>query len=248
MDRFFSASAHASSQNVLIDDPDELHHLKQVLRLKIGDEVQLVNGKGLLVYGTLIDASKQKAVFKATSFMNAPPRQAPLIVLACALPKKAKFEMILEKATELGVDEIIPMVTERTEVIVNKETGIRKEQRFSKVIVNACKQSKRLWFPELHPVMPFEDVIKTFNGDSNALFIPWLKGDRRHIREAFEEGFDRKMARIVFLIGPEGDFTFEEVNFAVKAGAKPLDLGETILKVDTAAVAVVSYAKFRLGR
>jgi 16S rRNA (uracil1498-N3)-methyltransferase len=244
MHRFYSTNVSISSRAVSIDDPDELHHLKSVLRLKLGDEVEFVNGQGLLARGILNLLTKTRAEAKIDRVETFSRKTGPRIVLACALPKKAKFEYILEKVTELGVDEIVPLVTERTEVVVGKTKAERKDQRFFRVVLNACKQSRRVWFPEIHPVMTFTDALKTFAGESNALFIPWLGGERSSLKKVFEDTSWMDVAKVVFFIGPEGDFTPQEVALAVKSGAVPLDLGEMVLKVDTAAVAVVAYAKF----
>jgi 16S rRNA (uracil1498-N3)-methyltransferase len=212
--------------------------------LKSGDEVEFVNGQGLLARGLLSVVTNTRVEAKIDHVETFSPKTGPRIVLACALPKKAKFEHILEKVTELGVDEIVPLMTERTEVVVGKKKGERKDQRFFRVVLNACKQSRRVWFPEVHPVMSFTDALKTFAGEANALFIPWLSGERSSLKKVFEETCWLDVAKVVFFIGPEGDFTPREVALAIKSGAVPLDLGETVLKVDTAAVAVVAYAKF----
>jgi 16S rRNA (uracil1498-N3)-methyltransferase len=232
---------------MLIDDPDELHHLIHVLRLKAGDEVELVNGQGLLAHGALAAVTKASAEVEVDRVEAGSRLEVPRIVLACALPKKAKFELILEKATELGVDEIVPLVTERTEAVIAQDSAKRKHERFFKVVLNACKQSKRLWFPQLHPVTSFQEALASYASPSNRLFIPWLGGERVLINTAMERVRSERPSKIVFFIGPEGDFTPDEVSLAVKAGAQPLDLGETVLKVDTAAVAVLAYARFMVG-
>jgi len=240
--RFYSANITVSSKTLSIIDPDELHHLQHVLRLKSGDELELVSGQGLLARGTLSLVTKSRAEVKIEHVDEFPRKAGPRIVLACAFPKKAKFELILEKATELGVDEVVPIVTERTEVVVGKKAAERKDQRFFRVVLNACKQSRRVWFPEIHSVMPFAEALQTFAGEPNALFIPWLEGERRFILDALGEARFKNAARAIFFIGPEGDFTQNEILLAKSFGAMPVSLGQNVLKVDTAALLTISLA------
>jgi 16S rRNA (uracil1498-N3)-methyltransferase len=246
--RFYSANIAVSSRALSIIDPDELHHLQHVLRLKLGDKVEFVNGQGLLARGVLSLVTKSLVEAKIDQVDAFPRKAGPRIVLACALPKKAKFELILEKATELGVDEVVPVVTERTEVVVGKDTAERKDHRFFRVVLNACKQSRRVWFPEVHSIMPFADALKAFAGENNALFIPWLEGERRFILDALEEPRLRGAERVVFFIGPEGDFTPNEILLSKSFGAMPVSLGKNVLKVDTAALLTLSLAISKLNR
>ncbi len=115
MHRFYCPEANLSSKEIAITNKDELHHLRDVLRLKANAEVFLFDGKGREASGILLAVTSKQADIQISSVKQFRP-QKPLIILACALPKKTKFEWIVEKATELGVDEIIPIKTIRTEV------------------------------------------------------------------------------------------------------------------------------------
>ena len=172
-----------------------------------------------------------------------PPSPGIRITLACAMPKKAKFETIIEKCTELGVDRIVPLATERTEFVVEGERADKKNERFFRVAMNAAKQCKRLWFPEISAPVTFVQAVKELSQPGAGLFIPWLEGDRMSLSQALAAR--RDVMELVFFIGPEGDFTPEEVQLALKAGALPVSLGENVLKVDTAAMAVVAFARMQ---
>jgi 16S rRNA (uracil1498-N3)-methyltransferase len=252
MHRFCCCSLEPSQKQVRIDDPVEVHHIVRVLRLHPGDEVELINGRGALARGRLLGSSKSVVEVEVLAYDEKPRANMPRVILACAIPKKSKFDDILEKSTELGVDEVVPIVTDRTEVSPSKEAVGRMEARFNNVIVSASKQCKRLWFPTVHPVMRFEAAVDMLVKDGNALFIPWLEGERAPLKEALSEVRSQKSdakgqrSAVVFFIGPEGDFTSVEAAYAKSHGAVPVSLGDTVLRVDTAAIAVVAYAHFAL--
>ena len=237
--RFFTPF-QKTDQKILLKDADEFAHLAKVLRLKKGDEVELINGQGGLAVGIVEEVGKASAVITPWKFFDIPFSPGPRVTLACAIPKRSKFETIIEKCTELGVDRIVPLITERTEFVTDGERVEKKSERFSRVAMNAAKQCKRLWFPEIVAPLAFAQAVKGASGVDTALFIPWLEGDRVPLRQALEQRLRAK--EYVFFIGPEGDFTSDEVQLAFKAGALPVSLGQNVLKVDTAAMAVVAFA------
>jgi 16S rRNA (uracil1498-N3)-methyltransferase len=238
MHRFHCPNTDFSSPRITIQNSAELHHLKNVLRLKKGDKIEIFDGKGLEILGLIENMTETSAVIGVVG-RRQEEGGATRIILACAIPKKAKFEFIIEKATELGVDEIIPMQTARTEVIVQGERKDKKNARYQAVAVNAAKQSGRSVVPKIAPVTLFKEVIAEAGEDAVKL-LPCLVGERWPLSVALEGS---KNKRILVLIGPEGDFTPQEVDAALKAGFIPVSLGETTLKVDTAAIAVVAFAR-----
>ena len=164
----------------------------------------------------------------------------PVIILACAIPKKSKFEWIIEKAAELGVDEIIPLKTKRTEVDLKGNRLAKKISRYHDAAVNAAKQSRRLRVPIIHPVTDFTSAMKLLSGGTT-VFIPSLSGERKNILEAFKAV--PSPSRVAFLIGPEGDFTPQEYDLARARGCISVSLGKTVLKVETAALVAVACAQ-----
>ncbi len=239
--RFFCPFGH-EEREVMLCDPDELQHLSKVLRLKVGDQVELINGCGGMASGCLKDIARSAAciIINEASFTS---KSDPLkVTLACAIPKKAKFETIIEKCTELGVDRIIPLITERTEVDLTHDRIGKKSERYERVALNAAKQSRRLWFPQIDAPMDFNEAIKTLSSTRAKLLIPWLEGKRLPLMEAMADSPD---GEVVFLIGPEGDFTKAEVDMAIDLGAIPVTLGINVLKVDTAAIAVAAVKIWR---
>lgn len=168
----------------------------------------------------------------------------PVIVLACAIPKKSKFELIIEKATELGVDEIIPLKTKRTEMELKGDRLQRTIARYQDVAVNAAKRFQRSRVPVIQSIADFASTLKSFTKET-AVFIPSLAGgdggERRNIFEAFKAV--PPPSRVAFLIGPEGDFTPQEYDLARAHGCIGVSLGKTVLKVETAALVAVACAQ-----
>lgn len=175
----------------------------------------------------------------------------PVIILACAIPGKSKFELIIEKATELGVDEIIPLKTKRAEMELRGDRLQRTIARYRDAAADAAKQSKRLRVPVIQPITDFASTLKSFTKETT-VFIPSLPGgegeggERRNIFEAFKAV--PPPSRVAFLIGPGGDFTPQEYDLARSRGCIPVSLGKTVLKVETAALVVVACAQLWFRR
>ena len=235
--RFFTPF-QKTDQKAILEDADEFQHLSKVLRLKKSDEVELINGQGGLARGVIEEIKKASAVINLREVVFSPSPSKVKVTLACAIPKRAKFETIIEKCTELGVDRIVPLITERTEFILDGKKAVKKTERFGRVAMNAAKQCKRLWFPEISAPVLFVEEVKEASSRDAGLLIPWLDGERIPLIKALAA--KAGAAELVFFIGPEGDFTPDEVRTAIEAGAIPVSLGENILKVDTAAMAVVA--------
>ncbi|MBI5149665.1 MAG: 16S rRNA (uracil(1498)-N(3))-methyltransferase [Candidatus Omnitrophica bacterium] len=253
MHRFYCPQSNLQEPEVIITDPKELHHLRNVLRLKKGDTLTIFNDQGEEATGRVENIQSNKVTVAVESVRQA-GAALPALVLACAVPKKSKFEWIIEKATELGVDEIIPLKTKRTELGLSGERLARKTIRYRDVAVNAAKQSQRLRVPVIHPVTDFAPALRSFSRGTT-VFIPSLPegegGERKNILEALKAV--PAPSRVAFLIGPEGDFTPEEYALARERGCVAVSLGETVLKVETAAITAVAcaslfYAGLRAGR
>src|SRR3990167_2184159 len=151
MHRFFSPQSNLNSSQITITDSSEIHHMRDVLRLKEGDTVAIFDGSGKEALGKIFRSKKNEIVIAINSVKDLKPSRNVRVILACAIPKKAKFEFIVEKCAELGVDEIIPMCTKRTEFRGDDERVGKKANRYKTVAVNAAKQSKRSTIPTIHP-------------------------------------------------------------------------------------------------
>jgi len=241
MHRVYCPNINFETPIVTISDPKEIHHLKNVLLLKKEATVQIFNGRGDEADAVIQGISSNKIDIKILSNIHRGQSKNRWIILACAIPKKAKFEAIIEKATELGVDEIIPLQTERTEVILSDAKIKSKIERYHSVAVNAAKQSKRPSIPTIHAPIKFADFVKTINSECIAV-IPCLSEKQKNIVDVLSTTASRK--KNIFIIGPEGDFTAGEITLAQQYGCIPVSLGNNVLKVDTAAISVVALAHF----
>jgi len=240
MYRFYCQDADFSRPSVVITDTHEIHHIKDVLRLKKGSLVQIFNARSQQA-DVVIEQVNEAAIHARVKTVRQNEETQAKVILACAPPKKGKFEFIIEKCTELGVDVIIPLKTKRTEVVFSDDKWPGKFKRFESVAVNAAKQSKRSRVPQVHPMMPLPQVLQ--NLDPNGLHVfPSLHHHPKHIAQVLLKADKQKPVTI--FIGPEGDFTPDEVALAIKHGCVPVSLGETVLKVETAAIASVALVKF----
>jgi len=233
--RFFCPPENISDKNITIKDKKEIHHIVDVLRFEIGDKVVVFNGEGVEFAGTIKGISKDCINISIDKQYQAKKRSFA-VTLACAIPKKAKFDFIVEKITELGVDRIIPLETERSEVRFKNDRMLSKISHFRQVAISASKQCQRSIVPKVEEVTNFKDALKAVQKYDLAIF-PTLEGERIGMAEALK-GFAGK--EIIVFIGPEGDFSEEEVKLAKKSGCKLVTLGENVLKVDTAAITVVA--------
>lgn len=225
--RFFSPSVSDSGSTVL--DGSEAHHLIHVLRAKVGDEVELFNGRGRVVHCQVSAVSKREVrceILSATQ--EAPPER--IITLVCAVPKGDRFDWLIEKATELGVSRFVPLVTERS-IVEPRETKLDK---IRSAVIAACKQSGRSYLMEIAPLTTWSDALKINS-----------PGERRLIAHPAEKNsnlsdFSSVNQPVTVLIGPEGGFTELEIQTAIAAGIEPIRLGRQILRIETAAIAIAA--------
>jgi 16S rRNA (uracil1498-N3)-methyltransferase len=227
---------------VAITDAAQLHHLKDVLRLKVNDRVVVFDSNGSEFTGAIGAIEKKRAVIKVTPLKTARNNQIGLTI-ACAIPKGDRMDDVIDQLTQLGFGCIIPMVTERVIVRLDDVKKESKLKRWRTIAQNAALQSGRNTLPVIGPVTDFGDVI-AMSRDYDLKLIPHLEGERKLIKDVLAAA---KVKNIIALIGPEGDFTPEELKLALESGFIPVSLGATVLRVATAAVAVGSYLKFALS-
>lgn len=243
MHRTFAQHTDLSLDEIILTDPNEIHHLHKVLRKKEGDAIRIFNGEGMEADGRITHISKKDIQINILSRREIPHDSTIThLILACAIPKKEKFEWIIEKATELGVIEIFPIITQRTEFKFNPQHCRKKEERYQTVAINAAKQCQRLIIPKIHPIRRIRDLLDQTDHHTK-IILPCLINNRQPIKEVFENAHHEK---IMLMIGPEGDFTDQEITFALGRGAIPVSLGNTVLKVETAAISSVAFIKMFL--
>ncbi len=234
----FYVPAKNRSGNALYFEPEESHHLSRVLKKQSGDVVQVFDGEGWVapvrITGTF-NAQRVEAVVLAEKILLKSPLT---LALYPALIKGERFDWLLEKATELGVDSIHPMFTERTVVRVEGANLESKLERWQKIILAAAKQCGRQNLPKLHAPLPFAQCAQTLAPDRTH-FILWETEELKRLSTQFN--LNPKMTHCSLFIGPEGGFTLREAQLAASCGAVAVRLGESILRAETAALVGASY-------
>lgn len=210
-------------------DAEESKHLTRVLRKKNGDQVAVTNGQGDL-FDCVITDSNPKAAKLAVQKTTKIPEDDFYIHLAIAPTKSPdRMEWMVEKITEIGVHEISLIET------MNSERSFLKTDRIQKKIISACKQSLKYRIPKLNAIRPLSDFINQSGSSEAARFIAYV--DENHTNHLFDVA--KKKGKYLILIGPEGDFSPEEIAFALVENFVPVSLGRSRLRTETAGVVAV---------
>jgi len=234
--RIYSSAPFAPGDRVAISG-EEFHHAVRVVRVREGEEVELFDAAGSAAHGFITAVEPAQLIVNVLSMIDT--RESPLaITLAMSIIALDKFELVLQKATELGVRSIVPIVSERVEIRAERYRG--KQERWEKIIFEAVKQSGRARTPQLEVPLPFHEAIArpgtkiVFDADHPAT---WQPGNTAP-------------TSVTLFIGPEGGFSDAEVEAAVKHGAHIQSLGPRRLRAETAAIVAcalmgVSYGDLR---
>jgi 16S rRNA (uracil1498-N3)-methyltransferase len=243
MHRFYCPTKNIFKDKIIINDLKGVHHIKDVLRLKEKDRLSVFDDSGSEYDGYIKEMSPE-AIVIAIKEKFPSKKETIVITLACALPKKSKFDDIVDKLTQLGVSKIIPLRTKRVIIKLDRHKACLRQLRWQKIAQNASQQCQRSHLPIIEPVKELGEVLSQAE-DFDLKLIPTLIGERQELKEIIVA---RKAKNILVLIGPEGDFTPQEVDLAKQAGCIPISLGDLVLRVETAAVAVASFIKFYAKR
>lgn len=218
---------------------DAARHLVTVLRLKAGDRVSLFNGQGGEYSGEILDAGS-KAVTVHLDGFTPDDRESPLrTLLGIGISKGERFEFVLQKATELGVSEIFPLYTERTEVKLKGEREDKKQARWQQVIASACEQCGRNRLPLLHPPQPLDQWLPV-TADVKLLL-------HHRCDTGLAELSALKPASSALLIGPEGGLSHEEIERGQAHDFRSLTLGPRVLRTETAPLVALTLCQALWG-
>ncbi|MFA4990076.1 MAG: RsmE family RNA methyltransferase [Candidatus Omnitrophota bacterium] len=237
MHRFFCPVVNSAKGKIIIEDKEQVHHIKNVLRLKEKKKAVVFDKKGN-EYSCIISGIGDKVYLDVKGKISAGEKKAKIkLTVACAIPKKAKMDDIVDKLVQLGVDRIIPLKTERTIVKLDKPKEALRLVRWRKIALSASKQSQRNELAIIEPVKSFAEAV-ALSAEFDLKLIPHLLGLRQSLKEVLSKS---KPRNILVFIGPEGDFSPGEVESAIASGFIPLTLGDQVLRVDTASLAVASF-------
>ena len=198
---FFYIEEILSSSNSIILNEQTSKHIIQVLRMKSGEQVNLTDGKGNLYNATIINDSKKNCEVSINSTIEKQSSPHKISIAISILKNPTRFEWFLEKATEIGVQEIVPLLCERT------ERAHFRYERINGILISAMLQSQQTWLPVLHQPTKFSDVITT-QSDNNSKFIAQCEEQNK---QSLTNQLINKSTNQLILIGPEGDFTKQEI-------------------------------------
>ena len=244
MHHFFVEPSQIQGNHIFIDGPD-VNHIRNVLRMNPGEEVNVTDGSGEKVYRCAIASIGEDKVELNIMWAQEKGMELPSkIYLFQGLPKSDKMELIIQKAVELGVYEIIPMATARAVVKLDQKKAAAKVKRWQAISERAAKQSKRLLIPEVKEPVKFSEALKLAS-DLDVRLIPYelaegMDGTRRIIQSV------KPGQSVAVFIGPEGGFEEAEVELAKEAGFQAITLGRRILRTETAGMTVLSILMYQL--
>jgi 16S rRNA (uracil1498-N3)-methyltransferase len=231
--RFFITPEAVSGPQIIMTG-DDLRHIRTVLRKQPGDLLILLDGKGKEYTARIVRMERAEIVAEVVSEIK---REAPhpIITLCQGLPKADKMDWIVQKATELGVANIVPLITERTIVKIKDEE--KRVSRWQKIAREAAMQSNRVDIPAIGRIVSFKDFLRTQDPEPGTLLLlPWEEGTVP-IKDVLRGTPGIK--KIIVLIGPEGGFSEAEAGAARGKGFHLVSLGSNILRTETAAIAVL---------
>ena len=236
---FYDPSIQDTEEQVLITGP-EAHHIRNVLRMQSGDSAELYDGKGAVVSGEIARISSKEVVFQVLSRTDASHSGVPL-TLAQAMLKGKKMDLLIQKATELGVHTFVPVLTRYCENSGRAGKQAEKQlERWQRIMLEACKQCRRPIPMQICPPTELQE-LPLFKGGHN--IMPW-ENEAGTPFSALE--LDNGQPVLV-LIGPEGGFHSSEVAYAEEVGFRTISLGPRILRAETAALAAVVLAQQAVG-
>ncbi len=243
MHRFFIQHSQIQGSRLYVEGPD-VNHIKNVLRMKRGDQVMVSDGEGMQYLCALESFTDGLVWFEIVDTWKENRELSSKLYLFQGLPKSDKMELIIQKATELGVYEVVPVVTGRTVVRLDEKKAQKKTARWNAIAESAAKQSGRSRIPRVREAMTFSEAL-AFAGELDVLLIPYEKAEGMEATRQVIEGI-RPGQSVGIFIGPEGGFEEAEVEQAVALGAAPVTLGRRILRTETAGFVMLSMLLYHL--
>jgi 16S rRNA (uracil1498-N3)-methyltransferase len=219
---FFEENLPLSNDFILSEETSK--HVSQVLRMKDGEEIRVTDGKGQTIIAEIVLPDKKKTKVKTIAKEFSASSKSKISIAISLIKNTNRFEWFAEKATEIGVSAIIPMICKRSE-----KTHFRKD-RIRSILISAMLQSQQSWLPELSEPVKFSELLKNENQEQKFI-AHCLPEDKKELKEVAKNAHSK-----IILIGPEGDFTEEEIEQAIQHNYIPVSLGDTRLRTETAGI------------
>ena len=246
MHRFYLPREHGHDSALTLTG-GEAHHGLRVLRVRLGEKVGVLDGEGHHYLCEVESISKDaiRLTVLRKTFVDLLPYR---ITLVQAIPKGRMFDAIVQKATELGVFRIVPLLTDRVVMQLDDDQSEVKTERWRTVAIEAIKQCGSPWLPRVEAPISASDLVARAE-PFELSFVASLQSDSRHPREwlkNFQQTQKRRPASLCVWVGPEGDFTPGEIDAAKSVGALPITLGPLVLRSETAAIYCLSFLNYEM--
>jgi 16S rRNA (uracil1498-N3)-methyltransferase len=240
MVRILVPPAVLGSTSLHLTEPKTLHHLQRVLRVRPGETVECFDGAGRAAAGPITRVTSREILVAVERRTEEPPPARELLLVQ-ALIRPERFEWVLEKATELGAARVLPVITSRTTARATR--GTVRLERWRRIVEAACAQSGRSRLPTLEAPQPLDAALRALPGCQ--LLLPTLAEPGLPVEQALA-GLERTQP-VAILIGPEGDFSPEEVALAKRQAAQVVSLGRLTLRSETAGLVLLTLARYHVG-
>jgi len=232
MQLFYNPNIIESSKEVIFDK-EESRHIYKVLRKQEGDVLMLTNGKGFFFESKLVSTNPKQCIAEINNSSKQPPLPYHLHLAVAPTKLNDRYEWFLEKATEIGITEITPLICDHS------ERKVIKPERYEKIIQSAMKQSLKAYLPQLNPAISFKDFVEKNHSEKNLLIAHCEDTKKESLKNIIHTGESS-----LILIGPEGDFSLSEIEMAINKHFKPITLGASRLRTETAAVVACHSVSF----
>lgn len=243
-DNFYVPPANIIEKKIFIRSPGEVRHIGKVLRYQPGDNLDIFNGLGKRCKAVITVVGKDRIEGEIIEEYAENNEARVAVTLGCALLKQEKFDWLIEKATELGVRTIIPLVTERTIVHPHHDRTFHKTERWRKLALAACQQSQRSYLPEIKEPLAWPHLFAQ-KQQHDLVLVAALEEKQNFISDLLAD--HRQLQTVMVLIGPEGGLSRNELLLAQKNGACPVSLGKRRLRAETAAIVALTLILARLN-
>lgn len=244
MSKFFVDPSAVSGAHIYMEDKDDLHHLRKVLRARTGMELDISDGDCWEYKTCLEELTEDCATLKILDKQKFATEPATRVTLYQGVPKASKMETVIQKTVEMGVDTIVPVFMERT-VVVEKGNFGKKLDRWQKIAAEAVKQCKRGIIPRVTESYDFDRMLAELP-DYDLIICPYENEEGLTIKDFLRGAPGPQARRIALIIGPEGGFSDGEIERLKAAGAATVTLGKTILRTETAGMAALAMIMYEL--
>jgi 16S rRNA (uracil1498-N3)-methyltransferase len=223
----------------------EAKHIARVLRMGAGERLVLMDSNGSRFQGMIESISSREVLVRLEKPLPKPPSSPVEIILCQAILKSRPMDYLVQKTSELGVDLILPFISERTVIRLDKGRLANKMTHWREIAYNAAKQSNRRKPVQIGSVSVFKEMLAELEGQKALKSVLWEEEEKRDLRGLFES--HPRVKKFMGIVGPEGGFDQSEIATASAAGFTPVSFGNRILRSETAAIAMVSVVQYELG-